>query len=286
VPFFLAVGFWKPHSPFNAPKRYWDLYRREDIPAPRNPDWPEDAPRIAWHDSREILGTPPRRLAPEAAREIRHGYLANISYLDAQIGRVLDELERLGLAESTIIVFWSDHGYHLGEQTLWAKTSNFELDARVPLIIATPGMKTAGQSTGSLAELTDLYPTLSDLCGLPKPAGVEGISLAPVLDEPTVSVREAALTQHPRPAYFDREASKTPATMGYSIRSATHRYTEWRDWKTGETVARELYDHRTDPDETRNLAGRDDHAAVLERHAGLLKGMKPVVTRGWNPVLP
>lgn len=289
-PFFLAVGFWKPHSPFNAPKKYWDLYQREDIAMPKNPDWPQDAPRIAWHDSRELLGTKKggktRKVTPEAVREMRHGYLANISYMDAQVGKVIDALDRLGLADSTVIVFWSDHGYHLGEQTLFAKTSNFELDARVPLIIATPQMKMAGQKTESLAELMDLYPTLAELCGLPQPAQTQGVSLVPVLQDVSASVRQAALTQHPRPAYYDREPDKTPTHMGYSLRTATHRYTEWRDWKTGETTARELYDHGSDPDETRNLAGQTDQQEMVEKWATLLNGMNPLVKPGWTPVGP
>ncbi|SKB01198.1 iduronate 2-sulfatase [Prosthecobacter debontii] len=280
-PFFLAVGFWKPHSPFNAPKKYWDLYKREEVPMPKNPDWPEGAPRIAWHNSREILSDKQRQLTPEAVREIRHGYLANISYMDAQIGRVLEELDRQGLTEKTIIVFWSDHGYHLGEQTLWAKTSNFELDARVPLIIATPKGVTAGQKTASLAELMDLYPTLTELCGLPAPSGVEGVSLTPILADTSASVRDAALSQHPRPAYY----KGAPDAMGYTLRSATHRYTEWRDWKTGQTVATELYDHQTDPDETRNIAQDQDAEAIVKEHAKLLEKMKPIVQPGWKPVL-
>ena len=280
-PFFLAVGFWKPHSPFNAPKRYWDLYQREDVPMPKNPEWPVDAPRIAWHNGREIRSDKQREMTPEAIREIRHGYLANISYMDAQIGRVLDELDRQGLTDKTIIVFWSDHGYHLGEHTLWAKTSNFELDARVPLIIAQPGGKASGQKTQSLAELMDLYPTLSEVCGLPKPAGVDGVSLAPILADAAASVRPAALSQHPRPAYY----KGAPEAMGYSIRSATHRYTEWRDWKTGKTLATELYDHLADPDETRNVSLDQDEEAVVKEHAKLLQAMKPIVQPGWKPVL-
>lgn len=281
-PFFLAVGFWKPHSPFNAPKRYWDLYRREDVPLPKNPEWPADAPRVAWHDSREIVGSGQRKLTPEAVREIRHGYLANISYMDAQIGRVLDELDRLGLAEKTIVVFWSDHGYHLGEQTLWAKTSNFELDARVPLIVATPAMKSGGQTTNALAELLDLYPTLVELCGLPAAAGLEGVSLVPVLTAPGASVRPAALSQHPRPAYY----KGAPETMGYSIRTDRFRYTEWRDWKTGATIARELYDHEADPDETRNVATAPAQAGNLKTCANRLQQFQPIVRPGWKPVLP
>lgn len=268
-PFFLAVGFWKPHSPFNAPKKYWDLYDRSKLSPPPNPDWPKDAPRIAWHNSREILGSPQaRKLTPEAIMEIRHGYLAAISYMDAQVGRVLSELKSLGLSDNTIVVFWSDHGYHLGEQTLWAKTSNFELDAGVPLIIATPGMAQPGVKTDALAELLDLYPTLADVCGLPKPDGVEGVSLLPVLNDPKSTVRDAAATQHPRPAYFQGE----PEVMGRSIRTAKYRYTEWRKFKTGELVAAELYDHDTDPRETVNVAANANRSGAIT-HCQRLYGM-------------
>lgn len=281
-PFFLAVGFWKPHSPFNAPKKYWDLYKREEIAMPDPAGWPDGAPRIAWHNSREILSDKQRKLSPDAIREMRHGYLANISYMDAQIGRVLDELDHQGLAEKTVIVFWSDHGYHLGEHTLWAKTSNFELDARVPLIITLPGSANAGKHTPALAELMDLYPTLSDLCGLPAPTGTEGVSLEPVLKNTEAKVRSVALSQHPRPAYY----KDAPAAMGYSIRSQTHRYTEWRDWKSGKTIATELYDHEEDPAETRNLAMDQDQEAVVKQHAAQLQSVNPLVRPGWKPVLP
>lgn len=264
-PFFLAVGFWKPHSPFNAPKKYWDLYDRSKLSPPANPAWPKDAPRIAWHNSLEILGSAkPRKLTPAGVMEIRHGYLAAISYLDAQVGRVLAELDALGLCDNTIIVFWSDHGYHLGEQTLWAKTSNFELDARAPLIIATPRMKQPGVKTDALVELIDMYLTLSELCGLPRPEGVESTSLVPVLNDPNVQVKEAAYTQHPRPAYFQDE----PRVMGRSVRTARYRYTEWRDFKTGDLVASELYDHDQDPQETVNVAAdpaRADAIAECQR---------------------
>ena len=250
-PFFLAVGFWKPHSPFNAPKKYWDLYDRSKLSPPPNPEWPKDAPRIAWHNSREILGSPkPRELTPEAVMEIRHGYLAAISYFDSQVGRVLGELDRLGLRDNTIVVFWSDHGYHLGEHSLWAKTSNFELDAHVPLIISAPEMKQPGESSGTPAELLDMYPTLSEMCGLPAPAGVEGKSLVPALDDPKATVEPAAFTQHPRPAYFKGK----PDVMGRSVRTRRYRYTEWREFESGKLVGSELYDHQTDPLETVNVA--------------------------------
>ena len=274
-PFFLAVGFWKPHSPFNAPKKYWDLYARESISLPQNAEWPTGAPRIAWHDSREILGQPARKLSPEAVREIRHGYLANISYFDAQLGKVIDELERLQLVDNTVIVFWADHGYHLGEQTLWAKTSNFELDARVPMLISAPGTK--GSRTEALAELLDLYPTLAELCGLPRAEGVEGTSLVPVLQNPKASVKEFAITQHPRPAYFDRDSPPSPEVMGYSLRTDRFRYTEWRNWKTGQTDARELYDHQSDPDETQNMVDEPRYAGDVKKSAALLLNLHPIV---------
>lgn len=259
-PFFLAVGFWKPHAPFNPPKKYWDLYDRSKLSPPPNPEWPKNAPRIAWHNSREILGAPKaRKLTPEAVMEMRHGYLAAISYFDAQLGRVLAELDRLELREKTVVVFWSDHGFHLGEQTLWAKTSNFELDAHVPMIFSTPGMKRRGVKTDALAELLDLYPTLVDLCGLPKAEGLEGTSLVPVLDNPDSRVKEAAFTQHPRPAYF----TGAPDVMGRSVRTNRYRYTEWRNFKTGEVVASELYDHEKDPLETVNVVAAAASAAAL-----------------------
>lgn len=252
-PFFLAVGFWKPHAPFNAPKKYWDLYDRAKLP-PLNPARPTGAPDVAFHDGRELRGIPPNQVTftPEQVAEIRHGYFANISYLDAQFGKVLDELDRLKLTDRTVIVFCGDHGYHLGEHTQWAKTSNFEYDARVPLFLATPKSTNAGKRTSSLAELVDLFPTLVELCGLPRPDGLEGASLVPVLNDVSKSVKPGAFTQHPRPAYFDREPSGEPAAMGVSVRTARVRYTEWHDWKTKKIVARELYDAQQDSAELRN----------------------------------
>ncbi len=272
-PFFLAVGFWKPHAPFNAPKKYWDLYDRAKLP-PLNPDRPEGAPEIAFHDGREIRGLPPDQLTftPEQAAEIRHGYFANIAYMDAQLGKVLDALGKHGLAERTIIVFAGDHGYHIGEQGLWAKTSNFELDAHVPLMIAAPGSQQGGKRSAALVELLDLFPTLAQACGLPKPDGLEGISLLPLVRDPAAQGKPAAFTQHPRPAYYDREPDKLPKAMGCSIRTAQVRFTEWRDWKTGETIARELYDSSNDPTEMHNAidapqlaAAQRDAAAILAR---------------------
>lgn len=252
-PFFVAVGFWKPHAPFNAPKKYWDVYDRNKLP-PLDPRRPESAPEIAFHDGRELRGAPPNQVTftPDQAAEIRHGYFANISYIDAQIGKLLDALDQHSLRDQTIVVFIADHGFHLGEHDLWAKTSNFELDARVPLIIASPGSKSAGRRTDLLIESLDVFPTLAQLAGLPKPDGLAGVSLVPILNDSDASSKRVAFTQHPRPPYFDREPTSHPEVMGYSARTSRVRYTEWRNWKSGETVARELYDAQGDPAETRN----------------------------------
>lgn len=276
-PFFLAVGFWKPHAQFNAPKRYWDLYSREQLP-PLDGRRPTGAPEIAFHPSTEVLGpvdgqqTP----TPEQAAEMRHGYFANISYMDAQVGKVLDALEHSGVADRTIVTFISDHGYHIGEHTLWGKTSNFELDAHVPMLLHAPGVSQDGQRTGALAELIDLFPTLVDLCHLPVPDGLEGTSLAPVLRDPQRAVKPAAFTQHPRPAYYDRTPTKLPIAMGVSVRTAAARYTEWRDWKTGEAVARELYADADEPRETQNLIDTPAAADMQREAAQLLHQQFPL----------
>jgi iduronate 2-sulfatase len=275
-PFFLAVGFWKPHAPFNSPKKYWDLYDRGKLPS-LDPSRPAGAPEIAFHDSREIRGAPPKQIdfTDEQAAEIRHGYFANIAYMDAQLGKVLDALDNSGRADNTVIVFVGDHGYHIGEHSLWGKTSNFELDARVPMMISIPNSPLAGLNSTSLVELLDLFPTLVELCGLPQPKGLEGKSLGTILLDPANSVKPAAFTQHPRPAYYDREPSKTPSVMGYSVRTDGVRYTEWRNWKTGEVVARELYHHPSDPHELRNAVDDPRLARLLFEAESFLKKQFP-----------
>jgi iduronate 2-sulfatase len=253
-PFFLAVGFWKPHSHFNAPKQYWDLYDPSDIQLPVNRQPPTEVPAIALHDSREILrsyaNSPNQYPTNHQSREMRRGYYANISYMDAQVGKVLTELDRLGLRSNTIVVLWSDHGFHLGEKGLWAKTSNFELDARVPLIISTPQYNQS-QRTNSLVELLDIYPTLADLCNLEPPSNLAGQSLVDILKDPRTAVKQIALTQHCRPAYPANGAD--PDAIGYSIRTDRYRYTEWRVFGSDRVLAYELYDHKKDPHETANV---------------------------------
>ncbi len=275
--FFLAVGFWKPHSPFNAPKKYWDLYDRQALP---QADQRRGAktPELAYHDGRELRGQPPNQLTftAEQIAEIRHGYWANISYMDAQVGKVLDALDRNGLRERTVVVFVGDHGYHLGEHGLWAKTSNFDLDTRVPLLVSVPGQATRGQRSDALVELIDLFPTLVDVCQLPKPPGLEGTSLVPVVADPSRSVKDAAYHQHPRPAYFDREPSKQPQAMGYGVRTKHWHYIQWQDSSNGSIVAEELYDLGGDRAELENLAAEPKQAAAVAEGRRLLRLRVPL----------
>lgn len=280
-PFFLAVGFWKPHLPFNAPKKYWDLYDRAEIAPPDPAAMPTGAPAMAGHDSNELrnYGGIPKEgpIPPALAAELRHGYYAGISFLDAQVGRIVAELERLGLADNTIIVFWSDHGFHLGEHTLWGKSSNYELDARSPLIIATPGLKQPGVGAPGLVEFIDIYPTVVALAGLPAASGLQGRSLVPLLEDPRHPGKAAVLSQHPRP-YFNGQLTH----MGYSLRTAQHRYVEWREVSTGTVTARELYDEAADPRETVNRASEPTQAALVEKLAEQLRDLA-----GENPrILP
>jgi len=277
-PFFLAVGFWKPHAPFNAPTKYWGMYDRDLLPK-IDPTWPKASPGIAAHDSREILGIEPNRLSltPEQIAEMRHGYFANVSYMDAQVGKVLAALDASPAARNTIVVFVSDHGYHIGEHGLWGKTSCFELDARVPLIISTPGTDTAGIRTTSLVELVDLYPTLAALCGITPSAALDGISLVPLLArDPAGALKSAAFTQHPRPAYYDRTEKGVPEAMGYSVRMERARYTEWREWPSGKVIARELYDHEKDVAELHNVIDDPATQALADAGAKLIRKQFPV----------
>lgn len=276
-PFFLAVGFRKPHRPYNAPKKYWDLYRAKEMPSPLNPDGPLGAPTLATISAETDFLAAARR-SPEAAAELRRGYYAATSYADAQLGRVIDELDRLGLAEKTIIVFFSDQGFNLGDHGIWGKTTCFEIDARVPLIIALPDRKQAGSRCRALSELLDLYPTLVEACGLPPAAGTEGMSLLPVLRNPQIAAKGAAFTQHPRPWDMVPEGkSNVSDVMGYSIRTDHYRYTEWRDWRTGATLAVELYDHRANDAEDVNLAGSLGALAAQRDLRARLAGQFPPV---------
>jgi arylsulfatase A-like enzyme len=270
--FFLAMGLYKPHLPFNAPKKYWDMYKPDDIKLADNPFVPKGAPSYAttnWGELRNYYGIPKKGpCSDELARTLIHGYYACITYIDAMIGRLLDELDKLKLRDNTMIILWGDHGWKLGEHAGWCKHTNFELDTHVPMIISVPGMKTAGQRTRALTEYVDIYPTLSEVCGLAVPEHLEGVSMAPLLKNPEQPWKKAAFSQYPR-----------GKVMGYSMRTKDFRYTEWKNRKTGEVLARELYDHRKDPQENVNAAGLPEYEQDVRRLSAMLK-------RGWRGALP
>ena len=271
-PFFLAVGFLKPHLPFNAPKKYWDLYKRDEIPLAANPFTPKDAPSVAlsnWGELRSYSDIAKKgALSDDQARELIHGYLACVSYMDAQVGRVLDELDRLGLRDNTIVILWGDHGWKLGEHAMWCKHTNYEMDTRSPMICAAPGQKAPGKKSAALTEFVDIYPTLCELAGLPLPAHLEGTSFAPLLDTPDRKWKPAAFSQYPRGA----------GVMGYAMRTDRYRYVEWQG-KQGNIVATELYDHQNDPQENQNIADRPQSRAIVEQLSRQLKA-------GWRGAKP
>lgn len=257
-PFFLGVGFYRPHTPFVAPKKYFDLYPLDSIkPFPFPEDWDSSDPAF-------VNAKPEQRtMTDQQRREAAQAYYASITFLDAQIGRVLDGLERLGLGENTVVAFTSDHGYHLGEHGLWQKRSLFEESARVPLLLSAPGMTTKGQVTKSLSELIDLYPTFADCCGLPIPEHCSGVSLKPCLTDPAANTKDIALTMDTRHV---RENDVRVEFKGYSIRSDRWRYTEW---DRGERGA-ELYDHESDSAEQTNLIDSEAHAPIIREMKRLL----------------
>lgn len=318
-PFFLAVGFHKPHLNFIAPKRYWDLYDPSQIKLAGNPFAPKNAPSIGLHSSFELrtrYGIPKSGPVPDdIARNLIHAYMACVSYVDAQIGRVIGELDRLGLRDNTIIVLWGDHGWHLGEHGIWGKATNFEIATRVPLIVSAPGKRAWGVASPALVELVDIYPTLCELAGLPRPKALEGASFAPLLDHPNRRWKKAVFSQFPSPALREWAAAPLSAPMrqtffgplirkvearlkaespnrynqelfdnylmGYTMRTDRYRLTRWVDTRNRslQPIKVELYDHETDPAENNNVAADPDRAELLKRLAQQMKD-------GWEAALP
>jgi iduronate 2-sulfatase len=316
-PFFLAVGFLKPHLSFVAPKKYWDMYDPAKLQLARNPFPPKDCPPIALTSSIELRARTdiPKDgpIPADLARRLIHGYSACVSYVDAQVGRVLAELERCGLADNTIVVLWGDHGWQLGEHDLWGKVVNFETSARSPLIIAAPGRNGNGRQATGLVEFVDIYPTLCDLARLPLPAHLQGTSAAPLLDAPDRSWKQAAFTQSPCPAFrewaglpLDKNMSVTFRPLmskverqvqamdpddfsvekynlhvtGYSMRTDRYRFVYWcDDRQPDKPVARELYDHQNDPDENVNIAADKANASLLQQLTQQWRD-------GWRKALP
>ena len=286
-PFFLGMGFIRPHLAFVAPKKYWDLYDPAKLPVLKDQQTPDGAPQYSMHNNSELshyvdlidMPSPwDKRVVSESdARRLMHGYYACVSYVDAQIGRLLDKLEEEGLDQNTIIVMWSDHGWKLGEHRGWGKMTNYEIDARVPMMISVPQMDNGGQATESLVELLDLYPTLCDLCGVEKPDFAEGKSLLPILKDTSAKVRESAVSQ-----YYRRHQQKE--LMGYSLRTDRYRYVEWRDFSSGSVEAQELYDHQVDGSESKNLMN-DTAPEVIKDLASRLSVSHPAKKLMMTPAI-
>jgi iduronate 2-sulfatase len=248
-PFFLAVGFYRPHTPYVAPRKYFDLYPRDAIKLPaRSADDTARSPAAAYASARAEQDA----MSDAQRREAIQAYYASTSFMDAQAGIVLDALERSGLSRRTVVVFMSDHGYHLADHGLWQKMSLFERSTRVPLIIAAPDAKGNGHVSRGPVELVDLYPTLAELAGLPAPEYLDGVSLRPMLDNPDRSVKEAAFTQ---------------VRDGYAVRTARWRYIEWAEGAKGA----QLYDMERDPAEISNLAQDARHADTVAEMKALLQ---------------
>jgi iduronate 2-sulfatase len=272
LPFFIAPGFLKPHLPFSCPKKYWDLYDPDDIEFAAVDSVGPDAPSYAVRHMeigfyKEI--DDPENIPRDVARKLIHGYYACVSFIDAQLGKLLDELKAQNLLDNTVIVLWTDHGWHLGDHGTWCKHSNFECATHSPIMACVPGMKTAGRQCDALIEHVDLYPTLLDFCGFDIPAYMEGISFAPLLENPQRPWKSAAFSQYPRGEDVE----------GYSVRTADFRYTQWQSTATGEVLGQELYDHREDPLEARNVVHLESNRETVDRLAGVLKD-------GWKKALP
>jgi iduronate 2-sulfatase len=258
-PFFLAVGFMKPHLPFNAPKKYWDMYDFNEIKLPDNMKKPEGAPDESMHNFGELRNysdVPDQGPLDEVfMRKLIHGYFACVSYTDAQIGKVLSELERLGLAENTIVVLWGDHGWHLGEHALWCKHCNFEKVLRVPLVLKAPGKK-QNLKTDALVEYVDVYPSLCELAGLEKPFHLQGKSFVPLADNPNQTWKEEVYCRWIR---------------GETVVTKSHTYTEWFSDQTGKVTARMMYDLTEDPEETVNISEKPENKKLVGELSEKLK---------------
>ncbi len=291
-PFFLAVGFFRPHTPYVAPQNpYFGLYPRERMRVVQGVKEDQaDMPAAALMSYKNEQN----RLTDDLRREALQAYYASISFMDAQVGRVIGALDRLGLADNTVIVFTSDHGYHTGEHGLWQKQSLFENSARVPLLVVAPGVSRAGTAAATPVSHLDLYPTLAELAGVPAPANLQGQSLVPILRDVTARGRGWALTQVMRGGGGGGGKKKAGGARfaGYSLRTERYRYTEWGEGEHG----RELYDYTTDPQELTNLASLPAHAATVASLSRDLRsavkstfpasGRAPAVSEGlWMPLL-
>lgn len=277
-PFLFFMGFRKPHLAFDAPQKYWDLYPASDVTLAERSVPPQDAPDAALTNFNELrkfknISNDKQPVPDVDALELKRGYLACVSYIDALVGKLLSEVDVLGLSDDTIIVVWGDHGFKLGEYGSWSKHTNFEIDTHIPLIIKAPGTTKAGSRSSALVETVDIFPTLTQLAGLPTPSKSEGLSFVPVLKHPERLWKSAAFSQ------FSRGRGGENEIRGYSLRTAQYRYTAWIRTEDGSILAQELYDHKVDTLETRNLAGDPTYTITLNN-------FEKMRVAGWRAALP
>jgi iduronate 2-sulfatase len=289
-PFFLALGYFRPHLPFAVPKKYWDLYHPDSIPLANNPYVPRNSPVMSMNSMYELRGYDGSKnlkhptvhvMAEDTARILKQGYYASVSYVDAQFGRILEHLKKENLYDNTIIIVWGDHGWKLGEHNGWCKQTNYNIDIHVPMIVYSPDRGKKGGKTFEITELVDIFPSLCELAGIDAPSYLQGKSFAPLMDDPKLSWKSAAFSQ------FHRRPKVTPdgkRYMGYSMMTRKYHYVEWYTWNhesglRGDFVTSELYDVDSDPDENDNVA------AEVSNH-DLIQKLSHQLAAGWRQALP
>jgi iduronate 2-sulfatase len=277
-PFFMAVGYKKPHLPFNAPKKYWDMYDENEIEEADNSYHPKNVSEYFnynFGELRNYYGIPKgnSELSDTLKQTLKHGYYACVSYIDVQIGRLLEGLKAHGLDKNTIVILWGDHGWKLGEHNMWCKHTQFHLDNHVPMILKVPGQKVT--KTDALVEFVDIYPSLCELAGLELPDHLQGTSFVPLIENPDKEWKEGALSYWPQSNRTDPER----VVVGYTVQTDRYRYTEWIKVSTGELLARDLFDHQTDPHENISIANDPDNEDLMQKLSRMLdKG------KGWKEI--
>ena len=289
-PFFMALGYFRPHLPFAVPKKYWDFYHKDSIPLARNPFVPELSPVMTMNSMYELRGYdgfsklkhPTENVMNEdTARILKQGYYASVSYVDALFGQVIQHLKDLGIYDNTIIVVWGDHGWKLGEHNGWCKQSNYNIDIHVPMIIRSPNQLNQGKQTFGITELIDMYPSLCELAGIEAPKNLQGTSFVPLISNPKREWKKAAFSQ------FHRRPKVSPdgkRYMGYSIKTKEYHYVEWYYWnhktkERGDFVVSELYDSQIDPDENINIADKKENST-------LVNDLSKQLLAGWRAAKP
>ena len=290
-PFYMGLGFFRPHLPFTAPKKYWDLYDRSTIPLAINPEMPDGAPPYTMNSMYELrhydgfghIGHPTSsyRMSEDTVRTLRHGYYASVSYVDALLGDLFDHMKALDIYDNTIIIIWGDHGWKLGDHNSWGKMTNFNIDLRVPMMIRYPQQKNRGAATKAITELIDMFPSLCELADIPVPDYMQGTSFLPLISDPDLKWKDAAFSQfHRRP----KVSADGKRYMGYSINTHSHHYIEWYGWdpeqgERGDFKSAELYDSVNDKHETTNLISDKGYESVVDE-------LSKQLAAGWEAAKP